>query len=104
MKRGSSPKRSHVERRRKKVKFVSFDGKYPNLCIGTLVLEIDGKKRELSHALYSGGSCGFYKDGNAFAAHGPWSVYLPEDIEPYKEEIEELVNDKVPHGCCGGCL
>ena len=26
------------------VKFISYDGKYPNLCRGKLTLEIDGEK------------------------------------------------------------
>lgn len=26
------------------VKFISYDGKYPCLCMGTLILEIDGTK------------------------------------------------------------
>lgn len=41
------------------VKFVSYDGKYPNLCSGTLVLEVDGEKREIPYALCSGGSAYF---------------------------------------------
>ena len=86
------------------VKFVSYDGRYPNLCSGTLVLEVDGKKRELSHVLCSGGSAGFDGNWNEFVTSGPWSVNLPEDLEPYRKEIEELVNDEVPQGCCGGCL
>lgn len=86
------------------VKFVSCDGKYPNYCRGTLVLEVDGKKWALSHVLSSGGSAFVDKDRNEFVGTGRWSVDLPKDLEPYRKEIEELVNDKVPKGCCGGCL
>ena len=39
-----------------------------------------------------------------FVTYGPWSVDLPEDLEPYRKEIEELVNSEVPQGCCGGCI
>lgn len=86
------------------VKFVSYDGKYPNFCSGTLILEVDGKKRALSHVLCSGGSAGVDENLHGFVTYGPWSVDLPADLEPYRKEIEELVNDEVPHGCCGGCI
>ena len=86
------------------VKFISYDGKYPNFCSGTLILEVDGKKRALSHALCSGGSAGVDENLNGFVTYGPWSVDLPEDLEPYRQEIEELVNSEVPLGCCGGCI
>lgn len=47
------------------IKFISYDGKYPNFCSGTLILEVDGKKRALSHALCSGGSAGVDENLNA---------------------------------------
>ena len=31
------------------VKFISYDGKYPNLCSGRLVLEIDGERVAFSN-------------------------------------------------------
>lgn len=86
------------------IKFISYDGKYPNLCSDTLILEVDGKKRVLSHALCSGGSAGVDGNLNGFVTYGAWAVNLPEDLEPYRKEIEELVNSEVPHGCCGGCI
>lgn len=86
------------------IKFISYSGEYPILCRGTLVLEVDGKKRELSYVLCSGGSIEFDENDKLVVETGPWSVDLPEDLEPYKKEIEQLVNDNVPYGCCGGCL
>ena len=86
------------------VKFISYSGEYPCLCRGTLVLEVDGKKREIPYALYSGGSIEFDENDKLVVETGPWSVDLPEDLEPYQKEIEQLVNDNVPYGCCGGCL
>lgn len=86
------------------VKFISYNGEYPILCRGTLVLEVDGKKRELSDVLCSGGSIEFDENDKLVVETGPWSVDLPEDLEPYRKEIEQLVNDNVPYGCCGGCL
>ena len=87
------------------VKFVSYNGKFPNLCSGELVLEIDGKECRFDHCLCSGGSVFFDSDWNDYVTSGPWSVTrLPEEYEKYKDEIERLVNENVPWGCCGGCV
>lgn len=40
------------------VKFVSYSGKYPNLCCGKLILNIDGKD-------YSFGNRYVYSDGTS---------------------------------------
>lgn len=87
------------------VKFISYDGKWPALCMGTLVIEVDGKKMELENCLESGGRVSF--DANweeATVEIGKWSVDLPKDLERYREEIENCVNENVPWGCCGGCV
>lgn len=39
----------------------------------------------------------------AYVEYGSWSVDLPEEYEAYKYEIEKVVNENVPAGCCGGC-
>ena len=87
------------------IKFVSYDGKYPNLCSGTLVLGKDGKQYQLQHCLRSGGSVFFDSDWNGIVTSGSWNVVdLPEELEPFHDEIEQLVNDNVPQGCYGGCI
>lgn len=87
------------------VEFVSYDGAYPNLCTGQLVLKINGQVREFSrHCLQSGGTVWFDNDWNAHIENGRWSIDpLPEDLEPLRKEIEECINENIPHGCCGGC-
>lgn len=88
------------------VEFVSYDGAYPNLCTGQLVLKINGQVREFSrHCLQSGGTVWFDNDWNAHIENGRWSIDpLPEDLEPLRKEIEECINENIPHGCCGGCV
>lgn len=88
------------------VEFVSYDGAYPNLCTGQLVLKINGQVREFSrHCLQSGGTVWFDNDWNAHIENGRWSIDpRPEDLEPLRKEIEECINENIPHGCCGGCV
>lgn len=87
------------------VKFVSYDGKYPNLCSGTLILNIDGEDIIFpNYCLRSGGSAGFTSDWKEVVTQGEWSVDVPEQYKHLSQEIENVVNLNVPYGCCGGCI
>ena len=88
------------------VKFISYDGKYPCLCMGTLCIEVNGKQYLFYHAMHSGGYIGHDEDWNMWAGQGEWEINLFEhpELEPYKEEITRVVNENVPQGCCGGCI
>jgi hypothetical protein len=83
-----------------KIEIVSYDGKFPHLCGGELVLAVDGIDYTFSRfALMSGG---FER------TKGPWSVedgYWPDGFpEEAKAESLRLINAKIEHGCCGGCF
>lgn len=87
------------------IEFVSYDGRFPNLCSGTLVLKIDGVERVLpKHCMSSGGSVSFDSNWCEHVESGAWSVGVPDDLIDYKQEIEDCVNANVPFGCCGGCV
>ena len=104
------------------VKFVSYDGAYPNLCRGILTLRIDGKEYKFGYGFNrpkeeipqfkpfweSGGSCGFRNDWiESYVNAGEWVINvdeLPEQFRVYATEIDEVFNENVPFGCCGGCL
>lgn len=90
------------------IKFISYDGKWPALCMGTLVVEKDGKEYSMKYILVSGGSCGFNNDySESYVNEGEWSVdkdALPEELKKDVEELTYLVNMNIPYGCCGGCL
>lgn len=88
----------------KKIKFVSYDGVYPNLCSGTLKLDVDGQQINLESCLCSGGNVSWMEED---ITHGPWTVMkhkLPNNLRKYKKTIERIVNENVPWGCCGGCI
>lgn len=88
-----------------KIEFVSYDGKYPNLCSGTLILKINDEQVDLGHCLCSGGIVRYIRETEDFVVtQGEWSVDVPEKYEQYKEEITRVVNENVEFGCCGGCV
>lgn len=90
------------------LKFISYDGKWPNLCRGILIVEKDGKRYGLNSVLVSGGCCGFNRDySESYIERGPWEIYkenLPQELQDDYHELLELVNDNIDYGCCGGCL
>lgn len=87
-----------------KVKFISYDGTYPNLCSGILTVEIEGKVISIPrYSCNSGGSVTWDEEWNFYIEQGPWTINVPEEYEEYKKEIEECMNANVKWGCCGGC-
>lgn len=106
------------------VKFVSYNGRYPCLCSGNLVLNIDGKNYSFGYNWKdqygnerdndfepfwsSGGSCGFNSDySESYVETGSWEIdesALPEQFRKYADEIYEVMNEEIEHPCCGGCL
>lgn len=87
------------------VEFVSYDGEYPNLCSGTLMLSIDGETVEFpKYCMRSGGSVWFDDEWHEHVGCGEWSVKVPEKYAHLQNEIEDCVNANVPCGCCGGCI
>lgn len=85
------------------VEFVNYDGRYPCLCIGELVIRIDGKDVNLGNCLTSGGNVWFH-DWEERIDKGEWIVSVPNEYQEYAEEITKVVNENVPYGCCGGCI
>ena len=95
----------------REIEFVSYNGKYPNLCSGWLELKIDGKPWRRYVNLFSGGQC--YIDGEReVVEQGPWDLagydydYLVNDGFT-DEEINAIIcllNEHVEFGCCGGCI
>lgn len=85
------------------IKFVSYDGEFPNLCSGTLVLEVDGVERSVNNALLSTG-CINWKDDTV--TEGDWvlSAHAPQWMWDRKEEVLAVVNANARKGCCGGCI
>ena len=91
-----------------KVTKIKYDGKYPNLCSGQLVVCLGIEEWVfLSHCLSSGGGVSFDEGySNEEVTSGEWSIcFWPKDFpEAYKERVVEMVNNEVTHGCCGGCV
>lgn len=86
------------------VEFVSYNGEYPNLCSGTLTVKIDGEKIEIPPWYISSGGCVTYNNGDFDIEYGAWKVDVPESLLEYQEEIEQVMNENVQFGCCGGCI
>lgn len=58
-----------------KLTFVFYDGAYPNLCSGTLVLAINGDKIVFpNYCLSSGGRVSFGPDLQENVSKGRWTI------------------------------
>jgi len=106
----------------RKIEWVSYDGDYPNLCRGVLTLKIDGrpikfgtdtsqfggKATDLPGFWFSGGSWDITDDWMDEVEEGDWLFNWEPDHDfltaTEKAKIEKLFQEKVPKGCCGGCI
>ena len=103
----------------KRIEFIDYNGKYPNLCRGVLTVLIDGEKYKFGHNFSnyhkvddkwvftdedpdkpnypefwtSGGHISFDKDWNAEIESGPWEYN--EDLDDYKEFTPELIEELI---------
>ncbi len=87
------------------IQFASYDGEYPTLCMGTLVIVVNGCVYRLKDVLSSGGSCGYYE--SCGTTKGKWTLFedrLPDELKQYADKIAKIVNENVEWGCCGGCM
>lgn len=86
---------------------IIYDGDWPNLCSGKLIVVINGVIWMFpEHCLVSGGCVWFDDDWNSYINEGDWDVgkwpdYFPEHL---KEEVIESINCNITRGCCGGCI
>lgn len=89
---------------------ISYDGKYPTLCGGTLKVILDnGEELKISDPCTSGGCICRSEDWDMWAEQGDWQIgyglesneiLTPED----KQKVVDWFNANVPYGCCGGCI
>ena len=91
---------------KKGIALVCYDGSYPNLCSGTLIVATNGKVFTFPrHSLMSGGSVTFDENWGETNI-GDWEVReWPDDYpEDLKDDTIQMINAEIPQGCCGGCL
>jgi len=89
---------------------IKYTGKWPNLCAGSLTVYLDDKVYRFgAYAIRSGGECYCdFHDDSTHISQGDW--YWSKDLkvptgfpEVRLYELLALINDEIPHGCCGGC-
>jgi len=88
---------------------VKYNGAFPNLCSGDLAVIVDGVRYDFpNYCLCSGGAVWFDADWKEHVDSGPWSVSeWPEDFPKdydLRVEVLDMINAKIPWGCCGGCV
>lgn len=88
---------------------VEYDGEYPCLCAGHLQVWVGDDYYDFGdHCLCSGGCICHDEDWDMWAEEGDWSIdetKIPKDFPmEYKDLLIDVINQEIPHGCCGGCI
>lgn len=87
------------------IQFISYDGEYPSYCYGKLTVKI-GEEFVVFPvgSLRSGGMHLFDDEYMEHVEEGPWRLCYAGIPENLRTAIESVVNEKLPWGCCGGCV
>jgi len=86
---------------------IKYDGAYPNLCSGKLVVIINGEEWVFpDYCLSSGGSVTFDENWEGHVSEGPWTITeFPQNFpDNLKSIVTDAVNSEIPYGCCGGYI
>ncbi len=86
---------------------IKYDGKWPNLCSGNLIIVIDGRVWPFPDYCLSSGGEVFRDNNDDFkVTEGKWSISDWPDSFPdeLKEPVVEAINEEISWGCCGGCV
>ena len=102
------------------VEFVSYSGEYPSLCMGVLVLSVDGVEHsfgrgcEFPRFWSSGGCVSFSDDWEEEVDEGEWcmAVLCSDERAQFEEAFGQdffsvalaVMSEHVEWGCCGGCV
>ena len=97
------------------ITFVSYTGAWPSLCCGILTLVIDGEtvsfgpSTSVEKPMYGRfwRSGGYTNWATGEVVERGWCVCadeLPDQYRAYADEIQDVMDANIPHGCCGGCL
>lgn len=86
---------------------IDYNGSYPNLCSGDLIVTIEGMEWVFpSFCLSSGGSVSFDSEWNEEVTEVEWTITdWPENFpEGMKAQVVDAFNNSEEQGCCGGCV
>ena len=70
------------------VEFISYDGRWPNLCFGTLIIKVDGKTYRLEGVMVSGGCImgGPSTDWEMWAEHGRLTLKTIQNLKSMRRK------------------
>jgi hypothetical protein len=95
------------ERWNRDIQFIGYTGRFPSLCSGKLTFSVDGQKRTTTTPVLH--STGGLQPHYAGTYKGEWEIIREDpafsDFGPAEfTRLADVVNENVPHGCCGGCI
>ena len=95
----------HFPKLAREVEFIRYTGEYPSACSGELTVKIDGLTVKFESGCLRSGGCVWFDD--SYSEHiesAPWYLLFNGISKELKIQIENVVNNNVPFGCCGGCV